>query len=191
MKLTLKIYLLVIISCLTWLEITEIARSQNATINQENREQCPHDLSELASLLVSDISNYANRIIQKSSRRLKQEDQQRFLPVYIILASQPELEPITIKQTQYREVKESQIEQIFFTTLERQYPGGNRIIETQHYHWLLLTPSQNHWQMVMLLTRFGIPNNSSIYTPPQDSTEGVMGRAIKLWLRDCWAKLEP
>jgi hypothetical protein len=39
--------------------------------------------------------------------------------------------------------------------------------------------------MVMLLTNFGISNDNSIYSPPQDTSNSIMGQAVKLWLKDC------
>jgi hypothetical protein len=161
---------------------TKIVLAQNNLTNPHHQYQCSTDVTDLAHLLVKDIPNYANRVIQKSRPSLAQED---FLPLYIITASQPEFEPLKIEQTQYRETKESQVEQIFFTTFERQYPQQNRLISTQNTHWLLLTKTKLGWQMVMLLTRFGTSTDSAIYSPPQDSTNGIIGQAIKLWLRDC------
>ncbi len=187
-----KLCLIFMVGCFIGLNLAKESLGKNIDLPiqqskaRQNNNQCPKELPELANLLVKDISDYANRVMQKSRPSLAKGD---FFPVYVITASQPELKPIEIQQTQYREIKESQVEQIFFTTLERQYSNPSRVIETQNYHWLLLTPTSQGWQIVMLLTRFGTSNNSVIYSPPQDSTNGVMGQAVKLWLRDCQSNL--
>jgi len=185
-----QISLLLIVSCLNWLNFPYLNQllaqdKQNSgkiTKIAQNQPQCPREIPALADLLVKEISDYTNRVIQTYRFFPVNED---FLPVYVITAGKPELEPIIIQQTQYRQTKENHIEQIFFTTLERQYPSSNRAIQTQNSHWLLLTPTSQGWQMVMLLTRFGTANDNSISSPPQDTTNGAIGQAVRLWLRDC------
>jgi len=190
MSLSGKISLFLLISCFHWLNFSFFTQllaqdKQNSgkiTEIAQNQSQCPTEIPELADLLVQEISDYTNRVIQTFRIFPVNED---FLPVYVITAGKPELEPIIIQQTQYRQTKDNHIEQIFFTTLERQYPSSNRVIQTQNSHWLLLTPTPQGWQMVMLLTRFGTANHNSVSSPPQDTTNGAIGQAVKLWLRDC------
>ncbi len=161
---------------------TLLLTQQNNSPSTTNKSQCPQDISQLADLLVNDISNYGNRILQTSRKSLTKPD---ILPTFIVTASQPDLQPLIIKQRQYQNQKSSEIEQIFFTTLEREYTNNNQIIERQNYHWLLLTTTDKGWTMVMLLTRFGSINDDYLPTPPRDSSNGVIGQAVKLWLRDC------
>lgn len=155
-----------------------------------NQKKCPDNLEDLANLLVTDIPDYANRIIQRNrtySHALE------FFPIFIITAGKADLDPLLLNQTQYKSSLRSQTDsnthQIFFTTLEKQYSTNNRIIETQNFHWLILTKTPQDWKLVMALTKFGYPDNSPhqnfISSPPIDTTEGTIGQAIKLWLRDC------
>jgi len=48
------------------------ALTENQLITQSN--QCPQDISELANLMINDISDYGNRILQKSRRSLSKPD---------------------------------------------------------------------------------------------------------------------
>ena len=73
----------------------------------------------------------------------------------------------------------------FFTTRERQYLSDTRLEETNNYHWLLLTSTDRGWDMVMLLTRFGEVGDNGLVSPIVDTTSGVVGEAVRLWLRDC------
>lgn len=138
---------------------------------------CPSDINTFANALVKDLPDYTNRILQKNSRPGS-------LPVYVITASAPEFAPLPLTQTQYHSEKTSDIEQIFFTTLERHYQSNQTIYQTQNYYWLLLTPTPNGWQMVTLLTKLGHSQQDSLMTPPFDNSNGVMGAGIKTWLRD-------
>jgi len=165
------------ILCSLLLPSHSFARNQS-----NNNNKCNYSLSELSQLLVKDISDYGNRVIQKSKR--KGENYQS-LPVYIITANQPELEELPLIQTQYRHPQKSEVKQIFFTTLERQYLSNNHLQQTENYHWLLLTPTSHGWQMVMLLTRLGVEDKENPAYPPINSTSGVMGEAVRIWLRDC------
>lgn len=178
-KYTLILTLIIVCS---WLKSPPIARTNEVIIRPNKNNKCPTNIPELANLMTEEISDYANRVIQKSRPNVTQEN---FLPLYIITASQPDFKPIKIEQRQYQNQKDSQIKQIFFTTLERQYSNEKKIIQVQNYHWLLLTPTSQGWQMVMLLTNFGISNDNSIYSPPQDTSNSIMGQAVKLWLKDC------
>ena len=150
-------------------------------IEGQNDRQCPTNLGELADLLTADISDYGNRVIQKSSIFSHKLD---FLPTYIVTASKAELEPLSIDSLQ----KTDNIQQIFFTSLERQYSNSKTIVEAESYHWLILTYSNQQWQLVQSFTRFGYPRgDKTVVSPIRDSTSGVMGQAVKIWLKDCHA----
>jgi len=75
---------------------------------------------------------------------------------------------------------------VFFTTLEQQF-RGDRVLTRQHYHWLFLTPTDGGWAVVYLFTRFGEGNVDAEPMPPREVSSGVMGQAVRLWLRDCEA----
>jgi len=152
--------------------------------------KCNNNLDNLANSLVKDIPDYANRVIQRNrifSHSLN------FFPIYVVTAGKVDLTSLPLKQNQYQTSFNSEfdrtVKQIFFTTLERQYSFDDRIIETQNFHWLILTSTPDGWQMITLLTRLGYPNQNGrenfVVSPPQDSTEGIIGQSVKLWLRDC------
>ncbi len=163
--------------------------SQNVLAeNVINPQKCPDNLENLGDLLVKDLADYGNRIIQRN--RIFSHDLE-FFPIYIITVGKTDLQPLPLKQTQYKSPiklqEEDPVKQIFFTTLERQYSSNNRIIETQNFHWLLLTKTPQGWRMIMLLTKLGYPNDSQnfISSPPRDSSDGIIAQSVKLWLRDC------
>ncbi|AFZ48668.1 hypothetical protein Cyast_2726 [Cyanobacterium stanieri PCC 7202] len=150
-------------------------------ISTDNK--CVGEITELSSKLVADIGDYGNRVIQTSRRR---ERNSAMMPIYIVTAGQPEFEELPLSNRSYGSNKPSEIKQVFFTTLERHYLSDRRLEETQNYHWLLLTPTdRGGWEMVMLLTRFGEVAQSEVISPPIDTTSGVMGEAVRRWLRDC------
>lgn len=143
---------------------------------------CPADLETLTALLLQDLPSYANRVTQRS-RRLERSVN---LFSYVIVAGKPEFEPLNLSQLQYTPVLPDTSEQIFFTTLERRY-SNNQAIETQNYHWLFLTQTSSGWRLVLLFSQFGSVNPEQPPTPPQETSDGVIGQAVRLWLRDCRA----
>jgi hypothetical protein len=143
---------------------------------------CPADLETLTNLLIQDIPGYANRVIQ----RVRKLDRPVYLSTYVIVAGRPEFKPLPLVNRQYNPVLPDTSQQVFFTTLERRY-SQNTVIEAQNYHWLFLTRSQDGWRLAMVYTQFGSPANDEPPTPPQETSDGVIGQAIRLWLRDCRA----
>jgi hypothetical protein len=139
---------------------------------------CPKDRATLVSQLLKDLPGYTNRVIQRSK---KFKDSQ---PLYIVLAGKAEFEPLpTNNHQQYQALFPDTAEQVFFTTLERQY-SENRVVTIQSYHWLFLTPTEGGWRMVMLFSRLGSIEGNTPY-PPREANNSMVGQAIKLWLRDC------
>ncbi|WAL59296.1 hypothetical protein [Thermocoleostomius sinensis] len=144
---------------------------------------CPEQLDTLIPLLLRDLPSYANRVSQRAySREFRIT---RNLPGTIIVAGQPEYEAIELTARQWPQ-QDNTTQQIFFTTLERQYVS-NAIVNLQQYHWLFLTRTAAGWQFVLLFSAIGdVPANEPP-TPPQDASQGVIAQAIRLWLRDCQA----
>jgi hypothetical protein len=165
----------------------EVVSLQSATINNPkltipNNSACPHDLKTLTELLLKDLPGYGNRVIQRA-RKLERTP---YLSTYIIVAGNPDFKPLPLNNRQYNPVLPDTTRQIFFTTLERQY-SSNKVVEAQNYHWLFLTQTQDGWRLVMVYTQFGSPSGKEPPTPPQETSDGVIGQAIRLWLRDCRA----
>ena len=145
------------------------------------RVSCPADLERLTSLLLRDLPSYSNRVIQRKLKFSRNIEKRNF----IVTASQPELEPLNLPQIQYNPTDKNQPEQVFFTVLERQY-SGNKITNIQTYHWLFLTQSDRGWQTVMMFSRFG-NSQDTVPSPPVETTDGIIGQGVQLWLKDCRA----
>jgi len=143
------------------------------------------DLETLADRLAQDLPAYANRVSQRS--RLVSDIQ----PSTLIVASRPELEPLplggssggsTLSPTPAIDPPQ----QIFLTTLSRSHSFGQSI-NLQQFHWLLLSRNEQGWWLIMSFSRTGGHPLSKPPTPPQDSSQGVVAEAVRLWLRDCRA----
>jgi hypothetical protein len=146
---------------------------------------CPADVETLTALLIRDVPSYANRVIQRS-RRLSRRDTSLF---YVVLAGRPEFEPLPlspISDPSLTPTDKAQPQQVFFTTLERQYTGG-KAVESQLYHWLFLTQTSGGWRLALMFSQFGSSVRGRPPTPPQESSNGIVGQAVTNWLRDCRA----
>lgn len=149
------------------------------------RVTCPDQLESLVALLLRDLPGYANRVSQRSYiENFRITDS---IPGTIILAGQPEFQPIELVSREYTSMQpDDTTQQVFFTTLERQYTSKT-IVDLQHYYWLFLTQTQDGWRMVLLFSSLGPTASNEPPTPPQDASQGVVAQAIRLWLRDCRA----
>ncbi|GAB4384164.1 MAG: hypothetical protein Kow00121_47260 [Elainellaceae cyanobacterium] len=144
---------------------------------------CPSDLEALIPLLLRDLPGYANRVNQRAYTLESPAN----IPGYVLVAGRPEYEPIPLESRQYIPQQEGDTTaQIFFTTLERQYAAG-KAVQLQHYHWVFLTQTSSGWRLVMMFSTIGDVPADEPPTPPQDTSQGVIAQAIRLWLRDCQA----
>jgi hypothetical protein len=139
-------------------------------------------LTDLTPLLLRDIPSYANRVVQRSRNRDPTGDR----PGTIVLAGRPEFLPLTLEAGRYTPTQSQadQPEQVFFTTLERQYVQ-DRTVNLQHYHWVFFAKGESGWLLVAMFSRLGDTPPNQPPTPPQDTTQGAIAQAIRLWLRDC------
>lgn len=145
---------------------------------------CPEDFTTLSSLLIRDIPGYTNRVLQSRVADIKTE----YRPAYVITASLPERTPLEIRDRVYTtdlEASES-LEQLFFTTLERQY-SDLEATSIEHFHWLFLAPNDEGWEMVFMFSTIA-PDGEEALLPPRDSSQGSVGQAVQQWLRDCEAE---
>ena len=150
--------------------------------NSSQGDRCPDNIRKLTILLLKDLPSYSNRVIQ----RTQDLHQAAGIENYIITASKAEFEPLKLPRLQYNPIDDEDPEQVFFTVLERQYID-NKIVEIQTYHWLFLTQTDSGWRTVMLFSRFGNSVKEKPPAPPRETTDGIIGRAVQLWLRDCRA----
>lgn len=163
---------------------SSIARSAEPTYIRP-RTTCPDQLEELMPLLLRDLPSYANRVSQRSY--IEEFRITENIPGTIIVAGQPEYQPIELASREYIPVQEEDTtRQVFFTTLERQY-ASEAIVDLQHYYWLFLTQAQDGWRLALLFSSLGDTPSDEPPTPPQDASQGVVAQAIRLWLRDCRA----
>lgn len=146
-------------------------------------------LETLTTQLLRDLLSYANRVTQRA-RNLK-----RAVDVYsyVLVAGKPEFAPLPLNPSGFSsdELTTSEgVEQVFFTTLERQYIS-RKAVQLQLFHWLFLTKTTNGWRVVMMFSQTGYYSANKPPTPPRDSTNGVVAQAVNLWLRDCQARKLP
>ncbi|MFB2979419.1 hypothetical protein [Microseira sp. BLCC-F43] len=148
--------------------------------------ECPADVETLIALLLRDLPSYANRVTQRARRRSRSVE----VYSYVILAGRPEFEPLTLGPGEYTQAapdsNSEDLRQVFLTTLERQYVG-NKPVLLQQYHWLFLTKTDSGWLLAMMFSQTGLYPDERPPTAPRESSQGVIGQAIQIWLRDCRA----
>ena len=144
------------------------------------------DLSTLTTKLLSDLPSYSNRATQRA-RRLKRSVE---VYSYMLVAGKQNFQPLPLKNWTEEASKSTSetkgVEQVFFTTLERQYTKG-KAIQLQGFHWLFLTQTKSGWRMAMMYSQIGGYPKQKPPTPPRDSSNSAVGQGIKTWLRDCRA----
>ncbi|WP_292853578.1 hypothetical protein [Nostoc sp. NMS8] len=162
-----------------------IAQKQN--VNGSERSLCSEqNLETLTIQLLKDLPSYTNRASQRARRLSRSSD----IYSYMLLAGRPEFTPLPLNLEEYsaNAPKSSAlgVEQVFFTTLERQYIG-KKALELQQFHWLLLTKTKSGWQLVMMFSQISSHSEKQLLSPPRDSSNGTIAQGIKAWLRDCQA----
>ncbi|RMF22545.1 MAG: hypothetical protein D6756_10355, partial [Cyanobacteria bacterium J083] len=162
------------------LTIPSIAKSQSLV----SANFCQGDVEQLTKQMLLDLPHYANRV----SARTQVASRKAGIINYVIIAGKAEFEPLEITQHQYKQIPGESPQQVFFTTLERQY-SDNKIIESQNYHWLFLAQTPSGWRKVLIYSRYGWQEPNIPPSPPQESSDTKIGQAIELWLRDCRAKI--
>ncbi|WP_242037981.1 hypothetical protein [Tolypothrix sp. FACHB-123] len=143
-------------------------------------------LDTLTTYLLRDLPSYTNRVTQRA-RRLSRKSE---VYSYVLVAGRPEFTPLPlnpgINSVNNDKSATSGVEQVFFTTLERQYIGS-KALELQEFHWLLLTKTQSGWRLVMMFTQTGSSGKQELLSPPRDSSGSAIAQGINIWLRDCQA----
>lgn len=162
-----------------------LAQNREEGDRQTQNTSCPKDVETLTSSMLKELPDYANRVIQRTQDSHRREG----FDSYVIFAGKSEFEPLNLPQFQYNPVTKNNPEQIFFTTSERQYIDNARKIETQNYHWLFLTQTPDSWRMVTMFSRFSPSNDAELTTPPIESSKGIIGQAVSLWLKNCRASV--
>ncbi len=154
-------------------------------ITLPRRAACPSEFQPLVALLLRDLPGYMNRFHHRLIRR----DRSTNSPTYVLLTSPPDFEPLTLGPGAYQPTSPADAEgvhQVFFTTLERQYTAG-KAVHLQGYHWVFLTQTVSGWRLAMMFSHFGPYPATRPPSPPENSSQGIAGQAIRTWLRDCRA----
>ncbi len=149
------------------------------------KSSCPTDVENLTSLLIRDLPSYANRVSQRS-RRLNRKPN---LSSSVIIAGRPEFAPLTLGPGPYTsdpgaDITTTAPKQVFITTLERGYTA-RKPIQLQQYHWLFLTQTEDGWRLATMFSRTGPYPEGDPPSPPRDSSNGIIGQAVRNWLQDC------
>ena len=170
--------------------------------------RCPSDLAGLTARLLTDLPSYANRVASRNLR-IPLEEPSVAPPNIVVIAGMPDFTPIDLSDYSPTDSSSSEepdrdsaprtdspLQQVFFTTLERQY-WQNQVVSLQNHHWLFLVQNPEGWYMALLYSSLGhyvtSPNPLELVggqrppTPPEESSDGIVGQAIRLWLRDCRA----
>lgn len=152
---------------------------------------CPTDIETLTALIIRDIPNYTNRELQRSIAALpgnEVDSRAPYRPSHVLIAGRPELEPLDLRDYAFTTDPEAGgvLTQLFFTTLSRQY-SGLRSNEVQEYHWLFLTQASDGWRLAFMFSTIDDAASIRAALPPRPSSEGTVGKAVQLWLRDCRA----
>ncbi|MEL6165332.1 MAG: hypothetical protein AAFR37_16800 [Cyanobacteria bacterium J06628_3] len=164
----------------------------NKINNTKQKTSCSNqDLTTLIDKLLRDLPAYFNRATQRA-RRLERPVE---VYSYMLLAGKPDFTPLPLKSwtdkatdgaTDEAGDRTEAVEQIFFTTLERQYVKG-KALQLQGFHRLFLTKTESGWRMSMIYSQMGGYPKQKPPTPPRESTNTAVGQGIKTWLRDCRA----
>lgn len=162
------------------------------------RYACPSQVEPLVALMLGNLASYTNRVIARSTPRGNPNRS------YVLTAGRPEFEPLPLSADGVASSGNSSgnsdpnLRQVFITTLERQTLGRSRSKEStevylQGFHWLFLTRTGSEWQLALLFSQIGTypkapvaANKGSLgESPPRESSQGILGQAIRTWLRDC------
>ena len=177
-----KFILLTVASLLSCLAIPQLSWGQSLPDLDYQNNFCSLEISDVTSKLLDNLPNYANRVIQRTQHSHRNAG----VNTYIIEAGKAEFQPLPLPQLEYSSNHNQGVSQVFFTTLERQY-SNNRKIERETYYWLFLIPTTQGWKMMTLFSSFGDAAKNNPPTPPTESSQGIIGQAINLWLKDCRA----
>ncbi|MEA5596687.1 hypothetical protein [Rivularia sp. UHCC 0363] len=182
-------YLLFVFSC--WIFISNPlnypALAAKSVVNNPKENSCSNkDLASLTTKLMRDLPAYFNRATQRA-RRLDRSVQ---VYSYMLVAGKPDFQPLPLRSWTDEADKSANgkngVEQIFFTTLERQYVKG-KAVQLQDFHWLFLTKTESGWRVAMMYSQTGGYPKQQPPTPPRESSDSAVAQGIKTWLRDCRA----
>ncbi|KAM3102773.1 hypothetical protein ACKFKF_03405 [Phormidesmis sp. 146-12] len=150
-----------------------------------SKKACSAQVEPLVTLLLRDLPGYANRVATRSTRRSAIASMN-----FVLTAGRPEFTPLPLKSGT-DSPPDSDLQQVFLTTLERQNSAG-KPFNLQQHHWLFLAKTTSGWRLALMFTRTRSASDISArapigepITPPRESSQGIIGQAVQIWLRDC------
>jgi hypothetical protein len=156
--------------------------SQSAIAQEtSSRSACPQKLADLAPKMLADLPSYTNRVVQRS---IINHTQNLLVRNYVIIASNPELEPLPLINRQFIPAFPDTSQQLFFTLLERQY-ATQRAIELQNHYWAFFDLTDQQWRLILLFSQSSSWDKNEPFGLTQESENSAIAQAINLWLRDC------
>lgn len=154
------------------------------------RATCPEEVEALTALLIRDLPGYTNRVLQRTVAALPNSESGRetYRPSHVLVAGRAEFEPLDLDSYTFTTEPEAggPLSQVFFTTLSRQY-AGLQDRQVEEYHWLFLTQSEDGWRLAFMFSAIDDDLRIGAVLPPRENSEGSVGKAVQLWLRDCRA----
>ncbi len=175
----------VFLACLVVFHNSAFSQIPHLPTEKATKSTCTdQNLETITAKLLQDLPNYANRATQRARRRSRSSD----LYSYMLVAGKPDFTPLPLNSGSYSanttNSSTSEVKQIFFTTLERQYFSG-KAVEVQQYHWLFLTKTNNGWRLVIMFSQIDLDAAKQLRSPPRDSSKSAIAQGIITWLRDC------
>jgi hypothetical protein len=156
--------------------------SQSAIAQETpSRSACPEKLADLAPKMLADLPSYTNRVVQRS---IINHTQNLIIRNYVIIASNPDLEPLPLINRQFQPVFPDTSQQLFFTLLERQY-AAQRAIELQNHYRAFFDLTDQGWRLILLFSHPSSLDKNEPFFPTKESEDSAIAQAINLWLRDC------
>ena len=137
---------------------------------------CPANVEVLVENLLTDLPNYANRVISRS-RSLELAQNARN---YVLIAGRPEFDPLSLNPGLNVPIEprvDDTVKQVFFTTLERGYLNNNAT-KLEHFHWLFLTQTDSGWRVVTMYSRLDSLEDGRLPTPPLESSKSAIAQGI-------------
>lgn len=155
------------------------------------RTQCPADIETLTAMLLRDLPDYTNRVLQRTVAALpgnEVDGREPYRPSHVLIAGRAEFEPLDLQTYALTTDPEAggPLVQVFFTTLSRQY-SRLRWQDVQEYHWLFLARADDGWWPAFIFSALDNAETSRAPMPPRENSQGSVGQAVQLWLRDCRA----
>ena len=144
-------------------------------LNAAEAKTCSQPLATLIPPLLTDLPSYTNRVTQ----RAQMFDLEIPLDTYILIAGNADFDPLPLSQQQWQPTVKDTTQQVFFTTLEREYTD-QRAIERQNFYWAFFVQTQRGWQLALLYQQLGGESPQNPTAPRRDASTGGIAQGLSL-----------